>query len=88
MMNTLQERLYRLDHALQNKENICSSEGMLHTFPASLKRPFLINGAGLVICRRGSFMFSLNQKTTPPKPERLFSYRKTQSFKSCRSQTR
>lgn len=62
MMNTLQERLYRLDHALQNKENICSSEGMLHTFPASLKRPFLINGAGLVICRRGSFMFSLNQK--------------------------
>ena len=35
---------------------------MLHTFPASLKEPFLINGVGLVICRRGSFMFSLNQK--------------------------
>ena len=63
MMNTLQERLSRLDHALLNKENICSSEGMLHTFPAALKEPFHMNGVGLVICRQGSFMFSLNQKT-------------------------
>ena len=62
MMNILQERLSRLNYALLNKENICSSKGMLHTFPASLKEPFLINGVGLVICRRGSFMFSLNQK--------------------------
>lgn len=62
-MNTLQERLSRLDHALLNEENICSSEGMLRTFPTSLKKPFLITGAGLVICRQGSFMFSLNQKT-------------------------
>lgn len=62
MMNVLQERLSRLNYALLNKENICSSKGMLHTFPASLKEPFLINGVGLVICRRGSFMFSLNQK--------------------------
>lgn len=72
-MNTLQERLSRLDHALQNKENICSSEGMLRTFPAALKEPFPINGAGLVICRRGSFMFSLNQKTYSAKAgETLF----------------
>ena len=62
MMNILQERLSRLNYALLNKENICSSKGMLDTFPASLKEPFLINGVGLVICRRGSFMFSLNQK--------------------------
>lgn len=63
MMNTLQERLSRLDHALLNKENICSSEGMLHAFPAALKEPFHMNGVGLVICRQGNFMFSLNQKT-------------------------
>ena len=47
MMNTLQERLSRLDHALLNKENICSSEGMLHAFPAALKEPFHMNGVGL-----------------------------------------
>ena len=48
MMNTLQERLSRLDHALLNKENICSSEGMLHAFPAALKEPFHMNGVGSV----------------------------------------
>lgn len=42
MMNILQERLSRLNYALLNKENICSSKGMLHTFPASLKEPFLL----------------------------------------------
>lgn len=61
-MNTQQERLSRLDHALSRGENICSSEGMLCSFPASLKKPFMVNGAGLIVCRQGSFTFSLNMK--------------------------
>ena len=32
-MDTQQERLSHLDHALSNGENICSSEGMLCSFP-------------------------------------------------------
>lgn len=61
-MDTQQERLSHLDHALSNGENICSSEGMLCSFPASLKKPFMINGAGLMVCRQGNFTFSLNMK--------------------------
>ena len=61
-MDTQQERLSHLDHALSNGENICSSEGMLCSFPASLKKPFMINGAGLMVCREGNFTFSLNMK--------------------------
>ena len=61
-MDTQQERLSHLDRALYNGEHICSSEGMLCSFPASLKKPFMINGAGLMVCRQGNFTFSLNMK--------------------------
>ena len=61
-MDTQQERLSHLDRALSNGENICSSEGMLCSFPTSLKKPFMINGAGLIVCRQGNFTFSLNMK--------------------------
>ena len=61
-MDTQQERLSHLDHALSNGENICCSEGMLCSFPTSLKKPFMINGAGLIVCRQGNFTFSLNMK--------------------------
>ena len=61
-MDTQQERLLHLDHALLSGENICSSEGMLRSFPSSFKTPFCINGVGVVVCRQGSFLFSLNQK--------------------------
>lgn len=61
-MDTQQERLSHLDRALSNGENICCSEGMLCSLPASLKKPFMINGAGLMVCRQGNFTFSLNMK--------------------------
>lgn len=61
-MTARQERLSRLESALSNKEQICSSEGVLGVFPPSLCRPFRIEGVGLVICRQGSFTFLLNQK--------------------------
>ena len=61
-MDTQQERLSHLERALSNGENICSSEGMRCSFPASLKKPFMINGAGLMVCRQGNFTFSLNMK--------------------------
>ena len=48
-MDTQQERLSRLNHALLSGEDVCSSEGMLHDFPESLKKPFQVNGVGLVV---------------------------------------
>lgn len=62
-MHTHLERLSCLDHALLSGKDICSSEGMLHKFPDSLRNPFQVNGVGLVVCRRGNFIFSLNQKS-------------------------
>ena len=61
-MDTHQERLSRLNHALLSGKDVCSSEGMLRDFPESLKKPFQVKGVGLVVCRQGSFMFTLNQK--------------------------
>lgn len=60
--DTEPERLSRLDRALTAGEEICSSEGMLHTFPHVLKRPYFTEGMGLVVCLQGGFSFSLNQK--------------------------
>lgn len=72
-MDTQQERLSRFNHALVSGQRICSSEGMLRAFPFSLKNPFSVNGVGLVVCRQGSFTFSLNQKTFSAKAgETLF----------------
>ena len=62
-MDTRQERLSHLDNALSSKQQICSSEGVLRSFPSALQSPFMIDGVGLVICRRGSFSFILNQKS-------------------------
>ena len=45
-MDTQQERLSRLNHALLSGEDVCSSEGMLHDFPESLKKPFQWSRAG------------------------------------------
>ena len=61
VMNTKQERLSRLNSALLNKQQICSSEGVLCAFPSALESPFMIDGVGLVICRQGTFSFVLKQ---------------------------
>lgn len=61
-MNTRQEHLSHLDSALLSKRQICSSQGVLGSFPPALQSPFLIEGVGLVICRQGSFTFLLNRK--------------------------
>ena len=63
VMNTKQERLSRLNSALLNKQQICSSEGVLCSFPSALESPFMIDGVGLVICRQGTFSFVLKQKS-------------------------
>lgn len=44
-MDTQQERLLHLDHALLSGENICSSEGMLRSFPSS-SNPILYKWGG------------------------------------------
>lgn len=61
-MNAQEERSIHLHHALLNKEQICSSEGWLSAFPEVLKQPFMMCGVGIIVCKRGSFHFSINQK--------------------------
>lgn len=42
-------------------------------FPSSLKEPFLMQGLGLIVCRQGSFQFSLDNKCASAKAgETLF----------------
>lgn len=59
-MLTQEERLLQLDKALSGKAYVCSSGGILTTFPPSLKLPYHVNGIGLVVCRSGSFRFEMN----------------------------
>ena len=83
-MDTQQERLYRLNHALLSGKDVCSSEGMLHDFPESLKKPFQVNGVGVVVCRQGSFMFTLNQKDFSAKANETLFIPGGSVFQVCR----
>ena len=60
-MDTQQERLSRLNHALLSGEDVCSSEGMLHDFPESLKKPFQVNGVGLVVYSESEGFFGQSE---------------------------
>lgn len=72
-MDTQQDRLLQFDRDLLSGKNICSSRGVLVTFPSSLKKLFHMKGLGVIICHRGSFQFSLNQKVCSAKAgESLF----------------
>jgi AraC family transcriptional activator of pobA len=62
MMDTQQDRLLQFDRDLLSGKNICSSQGIFITFPSSLKSLFQMKGLGVIICHRGNFQFSLNQK--------------------------
>lgn len=61
-MNDSRERLSYLNNLLSEGEEICGSEGVLCDFPTILKKPFEVKGVGVVICRKGSFRFVLNNK--------------------------
>ena len=54
-MDTQQDRLLQFDRDLLSGKNICSSRGVLVTFPSSLKKLFHMKGLGVIICHRGSF---------------------------------
>ena len=72
-MDTQQDRLLQFDRDLLSGKNICSSRGVLVTFPSSLKKLFHMKGLGVIICHRGSFQYSLNQKVCSAKAgESLF----------------
>lgn len=72
-MDTQQDRLLQFDRDLLSGKNICSSRGVLVTFPSSLKKLFHMKGLGVIICHWGSFQFSLNQKVCSAKAgESLF----------------
>ena len=57
-----EERLKRLEESLRAHDAICSSEGILTSFPASLYNPYRVCGLGLLLCRKGEFRFSLNNR--------------------------
>ena len=85
-MDTQQDRLLQFDRDLLSGKNICSSRGVLVTFPSSLKKLFHMKGLGVIICHRGSFQFSLNQKVCSAKAgESLFIPKKVR-FRFFRNQ--
>ena len=45
-MDTQQDRLLQFDRDLLSGKNICSSRGVLVTFPSSLKKLFHMKGLG------------------------------------------
>lgn len=61
-MDAQQERLLRFDRDMLSGNSICSSGGVFTDFPSSLKSLFRMKGLGVIICRQGSFQFSLNQQ--------------------------
>lgn len=71
-MDTQQDRLLQFDRDLLSGKNICSSRGVLVTFPSSLKTvPHERIGGDYL--SPGSFQFSLNQKVCSAKAgESLF----------------
>ena len=72
-MDTQQDRLLQFDRDLLSGKNICSSRVVLVTFPSALKKLFHMKGLVVIICHRGSFQFSLNQKVCSAKAgESLF----------------
>lgn len=72
-MYTWFERLEQLNNALLEGNTICSSKGVLHAFPPALKKTYIVNGIGLIVCNQGSFDFELNgKKFSANKGETLF----------------
>lgn len=85
-MDTQQDRLLQFDRDLLSGKNICSSRGVLVTFPSSLKKLFHMKGLGVIICHRGSFQFSLNQKVCSAKAGESCLFPKKVRFRFFRNQ--
>lgn len=64
-MKEINDKICQLEKALQNKEDVCSSQGIINGFPAAFSHPFYNRGILLIICNRGSFSFSLASKVYP-----------------------
>lgn len=64
-MEEINDKIQQLEKALLNKENVCSSQGIVNRFPAAFDQPFYNRGILLIICNRGNFSFSLASKVYP-----------------------
>lgn len=53
-------RLEKLDRDITGKSDVCSSGGPVFSFPESLKRKFVNFGIGIVVCRKGRFVFEVS----------------------------
>lgn len=72
-MKITQERIIQLERALFQRDDICSSEGGISSFPAIFHSPYVVSGVGIVVCEQGQFTFALNQHTLQAKAgETLF----------------
>lgn len=72
-MKITQERIIQLEKALFQRDDICSSEGGISSFPAIFHSPYAVSGVGIVVCEQGNFSFVLNHHTLQAKAgETLF----------------
>lgn len=58
-MKHSQEQLEKLEAALLQKDEICSSRGAVDDFPPVLYQPFRMVGIGIIVCSKGCFSFSV-----------------------------
>lgn len=58
-MNT---NLEDLESCLTARQEVCSSEGPMNTFPPALCTPYRPYGIGYIVCNRGSFRFKVNEE--------------------------
>ena len=56
------KRLAVLEDALDNRLDICSSEGPLKVFPQLIMSSFLVDYVGIIVCVDGSFIFEVNEE--------------------------
>ena len=58
-MKDMKERLNVLNSELAEKSEICISRGVVNNFPSILYKPFHTFGVGLIVCKKGTFNFSV-----------------------------
>lgn len=54
------KRLEKLNNDIAGKSDVCSSGGPVFSFPENLKSKFVNFGIGIIVCRKGCFVFEVS----------------------------
>ena len=59
-MTNSSENTNIMEQQISSDEDICCSCGIIHSFPEALRRDFRVADVGIIVCRSGSFAFTLS----------------------------